>query len=254
MDDSPAPPTPPNPRGSRRPAPRRLPTTLAWLVGTAAALALAALIALRWGISHYLSSGAFVGQLERTLDQSLGAHCRLDGLSWQDPAIYAASFSAQGSDGAPFRSGALSDLRAEVDSGALWDRVWKVRHVKVAQMSLDFSPAPPRPAGVLPGLHAGSKGCSPGAVVVDAAPYECASVQPNNQQGCTPAKCSGCPVGWTWTRDGANAVVCGKVNAQGCPSQRVMIPKAYGEFQSAPDACLEASPAWLAGGRATSYV
>ena len=146
MDDSPAPPTPPNPRGSRRPAPRRLPTTLAWLVGTAAALALAALIALRWGISHYLSSGAFVGQLERTLDQSLGAHCRLDGLSWQDPAIYAASFSAQGSDGAPFRSGALSDLRAEVDSGALWDRVWKVRHVKVAQMSLDFSPATPLPA------------------------------------------------------------------------------------------------------------
>ncbi|MDB6069729.1 MAG: hypothetical protein JWL81_900 [Verrucomicrobiales bacterium] len=136
----PAEPTSPTGRRNRRnragsPWPRRL----AWGIGGLAGLALGGVIAVKAGIDHYLKSAAFTGQVNAAAGRALNAACRIDGMKWQDSVAYAGTFSADGSEDSAFRRLALSDVRADLDSQALWDRTWKIRTIRVASMSMDFS-------------------------------------------------------------------------------------------------------------------
>ena len=100
----------------------------------------------RLWIEHYLKSDAFAAQLNATAGHALMADCRLEGISWQDSTGYAATFHAQGRENAVFRRLTVADTRAEVDPAAVWDRVWRVRQVRIAQMTLDFSAGNRAPA------------------------------------------------------------------------------------------------------------
>ena len=64
----------------------------------------------------------------------------LDGMGWQGSTAHAARFRAEGLEGAAFQELNVFDARAEVDIGALWDRVWRVNRISVARVEADFSP------------------------------------------------------------------------------------------------------------------
>ena len=144
MNEPPAPPTDTLPQGrvptGRRHRPRNpWARRLGWTLGGLAGLALAGVFSLRLWVERYLKSDAFVNQLNATAGRTLDSTCMIDSLSWQDSAAYAGTFTANGLERAAFRRLTLSDIRAEVDAGAIWDRVWRVPQVKIAQVTADFS-------------------------------------------------------------------------------------------------------------------
>lgn len=91
------------------------------------------------GIDHYLKSPAFTGQVNAAAGRALHAACTIDGVKWQDSVAWAGAFSADGYEDSAFRRLALSDVRVDLDTRALWDRTWKIRTIKVASMTMDFS-------------------------------------------------------------------------------------------------------------------
>lgn len=136
------------PRAERKSARRWL-----WVAGGVAAAGVTGLFAIQAAVRSYLRSPAFAQKINGAAGASLHAECSLDGLSWQDSTVHAAQFQAHGLKEAAFREFTLSDARAEVDVGALWDRTWRVKRISVARMEADFSPARRRPDPV-PGFGA----------------------------------------------------------------------------------------------------
>jgi hypothetical protein len=114
-------------------------------LGGVVALGLAGVIGVRVWVDRYLRSEAFTAQVNAAAGQALQAECRIDGVTWQGSAAYASTFEADGREAAAFRHLRFSDLRAEVDTGAFWDRVWRVNTVRIAQMTADFSAGQRRP-------------------------------------------------------------------------------------------------------------
>jgi hypothetical protein len=108
-------------------------------LGGVVALGLAGVIGVRVWVDRYLRSEAFTAQVNAAAGQALQAECRIDGVTWQGSAAYASTFEADGREAAAFRNLRFSDLRAEVDTGAFWDRVWRVNSVRIAQVTADFS-------------------------------------------------------------------------------------------------------------------
>ncbi len=153
MNEAPAPPTDAAPSGrvptgrrhrARHPWTRRI----GWTLGALAGLGLAGVFSLRLWVERYLKSETFTQQLNATAGRTLESTCLIEGLSWQDSAAYAGTFTANGLEQAAFRRLTLSDIRAEVDAGAIWDRVWRVPLVKIAQVTADFSAGGRAPAPV----------------------------------------------------------------------------------------------------------
>ncbi|MES2707487.1 MAG: hypothetical protein V4726_12895 [Verrucomicrobiota bacterium] len=91
-------------------------------------------------VRNYLRSPAFAEKINTAAMSALQARGTMDGLSWQDSTVHAAQFSAQGFEPAAFQELSVSDARAEVDVGALWDRTWRVKRISLARVEADFSP------------------------------------------------------------------------------------------------------------------
>ena len=150
MNDDPTPPTEAPPQaygpGARRKR-RRSPwgRRLAWSLGLLVAVIVIAAFSLRLWVERYLKSPAFAARLNDTAGNALAADCQLEDLSWQGSTGYAGTFTAMGRGTGLFRRLSVADVRAELDIGAIWDRVWRVNHVKIAQITADFS-AGGRPA------------------------------------------------------------------------------------------------------------
>lgn len=86
-----------------------------------------------------MKSDEFAAQLNASAGRILAADCKLDGLSWQDSAGYAGTFTAEGREAAAFHRLTVNEVRADLDLAAVWDRVWRVNQVKIAQVTADFS-------------------------------------------------------------------------------------------------------------------
>ncbi len=112
---------------------------LAWVGAGLLVLGLGAVFSLRAWVEHYLKSAAFTSQFNAAAGRALDAECAVDGMSWQGATGYAATFRAQGRESAAFRAANLADLRVDVDLGAVWDRVWRIRQVRISRMAVDFS-------------------------------------------------------------------------------------------------------------------
>lgn len=144
MSDAPAPPAdapvPDGRPGARRKRPRNpWGRRLAWTAGGLILVGVVTVFSLRLWVERYLKSEAFAEQLNATAGRTLGADCRLEGLSWQELTGYAGTFVAEGRENAAFRRLTVSEVRADLDLAAVWDRVWRVKQVKIAHVMADFS-------------------------------------------------------------------------------------------------------------------
>ena len=120
----------------RNPWPRRMLMVGAGLV----LLGLGGVFCIRLWIVGYLKSPAFAAQVNAAAGRTLQAECQINQVTWQDAAAYAGTFEAMGSPDAIFRRLTISDLRAELDTGAIWNRIWKVNQARIEHLSVDFSP------------------------------------------------------------------------------------------------------------------
>lgn len=113
-----------------------------WLWGAGAVVLIGAggVFGIQAWVKNYLCSPAFALKINDAAMSALHARGNLEGLSWQDSTVHASQFSAQGFESAAFRDLRVSDARAEVDVGALWDRTWKVKRISLARVEADFSP------------------------------------------------------------------------------------------------------------------
>jgi len=112
-------------------------------------LAVGGIFSLRLWVDHYLKSDAFTAQVNAAASGALEADCRIESISWQGSSAYAGTFEATGRESAAFRRLTLSDLRADLDTSAFWDRTWRVNQVKIAQVTADFSESG-QPSGAEP--------------------------------------------------------------------------------------------------------
>ncbi len=127
------------PRKVRRPRPvwgRRL----LMLGGCFLVLGAAATVVVRSAVNRYLKSSSFTTQLTGAASRALEADCRIEDLSWIESSAHAGTFTADGRAGARFRRVEVADVRADFAMAGIWDRVWKVRQVRIAQVMADFSP------------------------------------------------------------------------------------------------------------------
>src|SRR5687767_5249457 len=84
-------------------------------------------------IRNYLQSDKFRVWMSGELSQRLGAEVQMDSIGWQDTTATVGTFTAKGAPGGPFATLEARDVRAMVNAGAIWDRVWQVDEVKVAR-------------------------------------------------------------------------------------------------------------------------
>ncbi len=142
----------PVPSSRTRRSRRKRPASRAWWIGlgTAAALVLGGVFGFSAWLKHYVQSDAFRIWLGRELSRRLDADITLDGLRWQDSSGWVATVEGAGYQEAPFAALKAWDIRADVNSGAIWDRTWQIDAVKVARAFLDLSGknAPHQDAGL----------------------------------------------------------------------------------------------------------
>lgn len=93
----------------------------------------------RLWIKGYLQSDKFRLWISGELSRKLNAEVQLDGITWQDSSASTGTFTATGSPESRFAKIEARDLRATINTGAVWDRVWQVDEVRVARLFLDFS-------------------------------------------------------------------------------------------------------------------
>lgn len=114
-----------------------------WLWAGAGLMAVAgvgAVFGLQMWVRHYLRSAEFAEKVNVAAMSAMHARSTLEDLSWQDSTVHAARFEARGMEAASFKQLTVTDARAEVDIGALWDRTWRVKRISVARVDADFSP------------------------------------------------------------------------------------------------------------------
>lgn len=90
-------------------------------------------------IQNYLQSDKFRVWMGRELSQRLGAEVVIDSIRWQDTTATVNTLMATGAPGGPFAKLEARDVRAMVNTGRIWDRVWQVDEVKVARFFADLS-------------------------------------------------------------------------------------------------------------------
>ena len=112
----------------------------AWIVlGSVAVLAAGLFFGAKIWIRNYLQSDKFRVWISGEIAQRLDADVQLDRIRWQDTTSTVGTFTATGAPGAPFAKLEARDVRAMVNAGAIWDRVWQVDEVKVARFTADLS-------------------------------------------------------------------------------------------------------------------
>lgn len=130
-------------RAARRSQRRKSSRRAAWFwagAGVLAVIGAGSVFGLQLWVRKYLRSAEFAEKVNAAAMSALHAQSSLQDLSWEDSTVHAARFQARGMEEAAFRELSVSDARAEVDIGALWDRTWRVRRISVARVEADFSP------------------------------------------------------------------------------------------------------------------
>ena len=118
-----------------------------WLIGLgiAAVAAAGAVFSFTVWLDGYLKSDAFRTWISGRISERLKASAELRGISWRDTSAFVETFKAVGGPDAAFGVVTASDIRADIDAGAIWDRTWQVESVKVARAGVDFTRRPDAP-------------------------------------------------------------------------------------------------------------
>jgi hypothetical protein len=110
-------------------------------------------------LKSYLQSDKFRLWMSNEMSKRLNADVNLDSIRWQDSSATVSALTAVGSPESPFAKIEARDLRATINAGAVWDRVWQVDGVNIARVFLDFSNTASRPPAPAPaGTGSGSGG------------------------------------------------------------------------------------------------
>jgi len=97
-----------------------------------------AVFAGQFWLETYLKSEAFRVKTEEALGRSLHAKAQLSEIRRQGTTITSESLRLEGSTGSLFKSAQMHGLRAELDLGGLWQRVWKVDHLSAMSLELNL--------------------------------------------------------------------------------------------------------------------
>jgi hypothetical protein len=139
MTETEAPPAPAS-RRSRRKKRRAASPARFWKISGALLVCIAGLfIGIKLWIKNYLQSDKFRQWMSGEIAQRLNAEVHMDRIEWQDSTASVGNFSATGEPGAAFAKLEARDLRAVINTGAIWDRVWQVDEIKVARFSADLT-------------------------------------------------------------------------------------------------------------------
>ena len=150
--DSPA--SRPAARRAARQKPRAASRGLRWLIfGLPVALVclLLALVGVRWWLDRFLRSDDFRRFLDRKASAALQAEAHLEPLHWENGELYTAALTVRGSPNGPFTAFNADQVRAALDLGALWRRVWRIETLEIERLSADLGTgsarktAPPQP-------------------------------------------------------------------------------------------------------------
>ncbi len=135
-------PTAPSPRRSRRRKRRGARPGRIWVIAGSLLVVVAGLfIGIKLWIKSYLQSDKFRHWISGEIAQRLEAEVHLDRIEWQDSTASVGNFSAEGGPGAAFSKLEARDIRAVINTGAIWDRVWQVDEIKVARVTADLTTA-----------------------------------------------------------------------------------------------------------------
>lgn len=138
-------------RRKKAPAGRKL-----WIVlGVVGLLLVSGFFGVQIWLRSYLQSEKFRRWISAEASQRLEAEVEMSGITWQDSSATVGSFTAKGSEASAFGFVEARDIRATVNAGAVWDRVWQVDGVKVARVFVDLS-APKQAAA--PAVASGGDG------------------------------------------------------------------------------------------------
>lgn len=136
-----------------------------WLVALPLLLVLtaAAWLGGRAWLQAFLRGDDFRHFLDRKASAALRTDGRFAPLRWQDAEVYSDAFDAGGGRG-PWGELTVEQVRARLDLGAVWHRVWRVERIDAEKISAslnatpslkapdDVQPAPGRDAGFLAGF------------------------------------------------------------------------------------------------------
>jgi hypothetical protein len=143
MTETEAPPAPAS-RRSRRRRHRAASPARFWRIGGVVLVCIAGLfMGIKLWIKSYLQSDKFRHWISGEMAQRLHADVHMDRIEWQDSTASVGSFTAVGEPGAVFAKLEARDLRAVINTGAVWDRVWQVDEIKVARFHADLSSTSP---------------------------------------------------------------------------------------------------------------
>jgi hypothetical protein len=139
-------------RRKKAPAGRKL-----WIVlGVVGLLLVSGFFGVQIWLRSYLQSEKFRRWISAEASQRLEAEVEMSGITWQDSSATVGSFTAKGSVASAFGFVEARDIRATVNAGAVWDRVWQVDGVKVARVFVDLSAPKQAAAPAVPAAGDGS--------------------------------------------------------------------------------------------------
>lgn len=111
-----------------------------WIVLGSLGLLMAVLFfGVRIWIRNYLQSDRFRVWISGELSRRIGADVQMDRIQWEDTTATVGKFTARGAPGGAFSMAEARDVRAMVNAGRIWDRVWQVDEVKVSHFFADLS-------------------------------------------------------------------------------------------------------------------
>ena len=89
----------------------------------------------------YLHSDKFRGVVSDEVSGVFDADGEFAGFQWTGMAAYTDAFTADGHSGAFFSKASADSIRARVNFGAVWDRVWEITDVDVDRLNILIAPA-----------------------------------------------------------------------------------------------------------------
>ena len=88
----------------------------------------------------YLHSDKFRGLVSEEVSTAFEAEGEFSGFQWTGMAAYTDAFTADGHQGAFFSKARADSIRARINFGAVWDRVWEITDVDVDRLNLLITP------------------------------------------------------------------------------------------------------------------
>lgn len=136
---------PPSPTTRRRSGGSPSKALLKLGVGFAAAGVVALFGAQAW-LESYLKGEPFRRKTEAAIGRALHAQSSVGPLQRQGSALLTESVGLNGQTGAFFKTAHIQDLRAELNLGAIWRRVWKVDTLRFQRLELNLDAPAEAPA------------------------------------------------------------------------------------------------------------